>query len=376
MLGVGTRLLAGGYARNLSLSRVLVVSDAGVDEAGWTDEVVGSLEEQGIGVTLFTDVTPNPRIDEVARGSDRFLEALEGRIDPDGLVAVGGGSPIDCAKGIGIVAVNESGVADFEGVDEIPLPMPPLICVPTTAGTGADVSQFAVFSDPERRRKLTVVSKAAVPDVTLIDAETTTTMDPYLTACTGLDALTHAIEAYVSNASSHLSDLLALESVRLIATELVGVLAAPTDLVRREQMMRASLYAGLAFSSASLGAVHAMAHAIGGELDLAHGECNAVLLEHVIRFNFGSVPDRYRQLATAMGVATDGVSDDDIEPALVGAVRDLRLRAGVDRGLGDLGVTADHAADLAAKAVADACMVTNPRPAGVDDVGNLYVDAL
>ncbi len=193
---------------------------------------------------------------------------------------------MDCAKGIGIVSTNRKNILDIEGIDNVPIPGPPLICIPTTSGTSADVSQFAIINDTVEKRKIAIISKTVVPDVALIDPLTTLTMPAYLTACTGIDALVHAVEAYVSTANSPLLDLHALEAVRLVCTNLPQVLAAPTDLELRGKMTLASLQAGLAFSNASLGAVHAMAHSLGGLLDLPHGECNALLLDHVVNFNY------------------------------------------------------------------------------------------
>jgi alcohol dehydrogenase class IV len=348
-----------------------LVSDPGVADAGWTGSVTESLDDDGVGHTTCLDVTPNPRVEEVMRAAESYRTA-----DCDGLVAVGGGSPIDCAKGIAVVVSNNRDIRDFEGVDEIPRPMPPLICIPTTAGTGADVSQFAIFSDRGRRVKITVISKAVVPDVSLIDPETTTTMDPFLTASTGLDALTHAIEAFVSNASSPITDLFALEAIRLVAGELIEVLDAPEDLRHRDKMMRASLFAGLAFSSASLGVVHAMAHSLGGAYDLAHGECNSLLLEHAIGFNFETTPDRYREVAAALGDKVSGVGDDEVLDMLLERLRDLRCRAGITGTLGELGVTQDRITDLAEAALSDPCMATNPRAADLGDIEQIYVQAL
>jgi alcohol dehydrogenase class IV len=199
LFGIGARYQAGRYARNLGSSRVLLVSDPGVIAAGWTSQVRNSLEEEGLETVLFSGLTPNPKAQEVTRGVEIYRQA-----DCDTIVAVGGGSPIDCAKGIAVVTANGGSILDYEGVDMISEPGPPLLCIPTTAGTAADLSQFAIITDQARRCKIAIISKAIVPDLSLIDPEMTTTMDPFLTACTGMDALTHAIEAAVSNAHSPL----------------------------------------------------------------------------------------------------------------------------------------------------------------------------
>jgi alcohol dehydrogenase class IV len=247
-------------------------------------------------------------------GADRFRT-----LGCDVIVAVGGGSPIDCAKGIGIVAANGQHILAFGGADRVPLPMPPVICVPTTGGTSADVSQFAIVTDRDKRTKITIVSKAVVPDVALVDPRTLLTMDPYLTACTGMDALVHAIEAFVSSGSSPLTDLHALEAIRLVTAWLPACLRDPGDLEARTHMMMGSLSAGLAFSNASLGAVHAMSHSLGGALDLPHGECNSIMLDHVLAFNFSAAAERCDRIGEAMGLSYAAASTTATSSAVGGA---------------------------------------------------------
>ena len=259
VFGVGSLSLAGQYGRNLGGRKALVVSDPGVEAAGWVSRVIASTEAAGLSSVIFTQVTPNPRLEEVNAGAARYAEEA-----CDTIIAVGGGSVIDCAKAIGVVSANGGDIRDFIGVDAVGAPMPPTICIPTTAGTSADVSQFAVLSDRELRRKVLIISKAVVPDISLIDPAASTTMDPFLTACTGVDALSHAIEAYVSLGHSPLTDVHALEAIRLISSSLLGAIAEPQNLESRSNMMLGSLQAGLAFSNASLGALHAMAHSLGG----------------------------------------------------------------------------------------------------------------
>ena len=369
--GIGALALVGQYARTYEARRVLVVSDPGVIAAGWTGLVISSLEEAGIDSVLFSAVSPNPRDSEVMNGAELYCSA-----GCDAIVVVGGGSPMDCAKGIGIVSTNYCHILECEGVDKVSSPMPPLICIPTTAGTSADVSQFVIINNSAERVKIAIISKSTVPDVALIDPETTTTMDPYLTACTGMDALVHAIEAYVSNASSPLTDLHALEAVRLISTNLLTAIAEPDNLAARDAMMLASLEAGLAFSNASLGAVHAMAHSLGGFLDLPHGECNALLLEHVIAYNYPAATGRYHDIAVAMGISVDNVECGADLATLTGAIRNLRISAGITSSLQKVGVTIEAIPVLAGKAMKDACMVTNPRRPSTEDIESIYEQAL
>jgi alcohol dehydrogenase class IV len=319
---------------------------------------------------VFQDVTPNPKDHEVAAGVRRYREN-----GCDIILAIGGGSPMDCAKGIGIAHANDMDVLDFEGVDEVPTPGPPLICIPTTAGTSADISQFAIVNDTARQVKIAIISKTVVPDVALIDPETTTTMPAELTAATGLDALVHAIEAYVSNASSPITDLNALAAIPLLAGNLVPVIENPRHMASRNNMMLGSLLAGLAFSNASLGLVHAMAHSLGGLLGLPHGMCNALLLDHVIDFNYLFAAERYDRVGLAMGVDMSG-NTEKRKDALLQAIVALRERAGIRTSIGALGVTRADIHQLAVNAFDDPCLATNPGKASVQDIEELYEKAL
>ncbi|MEF3695755.1 alcohol dehydrogenase-like regulatory protein ErcA [Desulfolutivibrio sp.] len=372
VFGPGCLARAGRFAANLGMERALLVTDPGVAAAGWAGKVMDSLVQAGVAVEIFDQVTPNPRDHEVMRGAAFYLER-----GCDGIVAVGGGSPMDCAKGIGLVAESGLHVLEFEGVDRVEAPSPPLLCVPTTAGSSADVSQFAIILDTTRAVKIAIVSKAVVPDVALVDPAATATMDPGLTVNTGLDALTHAMEAYVSSAHQPLADHLALEAVRLVAANLEQVRDRPGDLMARERMMLGSMYAGLAFSNAILGAVHAMAHALGGLLDLPHGLCNAILLDHVAAANFSSAPRRYMALGRAMGAAIPGDAPaDEARELVVSALRGFKTRLGAVVSLSELGVTREHLPQLARAAATDPCLATNPRSLGILDIAAIYEQAL
>lgn len=371
IFGAGALQLAGQYARNLGGSKALIVSDPGVLAAGWTQKVVASIEGARLESALFTQVTPNPRIEEVSAGMVVYAQE-----ECDIIVAVGGGSVIDCAKGIGLLAANQCGIPELVGIDKVGAPMPPTICIPTTAGTSADTSQFAVFADRESRRKLLIISKAVVPDISLIDPETATTMDKFLTACTGMDALTHAIEAYVSLGHSPLTDLHALQAMRLISANLQKSIEEPNNVECRSNMMLASLEAGLAFSNASLGAAHAMAHSLGGLMDLPHGQCNAMILHGVVDFNFEQAPEGYREIATAMGIEVGGLSSAEIHKRLVSEIQRLRETTGLPHTLSQFGVHRTETHELAQVALKDPCVVTNPRPPSQRDIEVIYEESL
>ncbi|MBS1161249.1 MAG: iron-containing alcohol dehydrogenase [Proteobacteria bacterium] len=371
IFGVGSRRRVGYYARNLMARRVLIVSDPGVIAAGWLRDVQADLSEVGIESVVFAAITPNPKDHEVMAGA-----LVYAREHCDVIVAIGGGSVMDCAKGIGLVHANGCNILAFEGVDQVAVPGPPLICIPTTAGTAADISQFCIVVNTQDRYKMAIISKTVVPDVALIDPETTLTMPPYLTACTGLDALTHAIEAYVSTASSPVVDVHALAAITLIWKNLEKAVAQSSDLMARENMLLGSLHAGLAFSNASLGAVHALAHSLGGFLDLPHGECNALLLEHVVRFNMTAAPDRYSQVGLAMGIEMRGMTENERLKKITAELAALRIRVGIVDSLAKRGVRSADIPELAGHAINDACLVTNPRHAKLGDIKVLYGEAL
>jgi alcohol dehydrogenase class IV len=338
--------------------------------AGWSDDVIGHLKAEQVEYAVYDAVTSNPKVAEVEAGADFYR-----REGCNAIVAVGGGSPMDCAKGIGIVCTNQLSVTAFEGVDQVQFPSPPLICVPTTAGSSADVSQFAIITDTAQRRKFAIISKMVVPDVALIDPVTTATMDADLTASTGVDALCHAIEAFVSTAHSPITDLHALQAVTLVTSNLVRTICNLDSLPLRGRMMLASLEAGLAFSNASLGAVHAMAHSLGGLLDSVHGECNAILLPHVVAFNFESAPERYVEIGRAMGLETGGVAPEKALAALRAELARLTKAAGINYTLGTLGVSRDDIPRLAAGALSDPCIFTNPRQPSQKELEAIYEQA-
>jgi len=369
--GEGSIKLAGRYARNFGAKKVLIVTDKGLIKSGWVNVVETVLKEENIPYVIFDKVEPNPKDSAVMEGCGFYNEN-----ECDVIVAVGGGSPMDCAKGIGIVSTNNKHILEFEGVDEVPIPGPPLICIPTTAGSSADVSQFAIISDTKRKSKIAIISKTAVPDVSLIDPFTTTTMPADLTMATGIDALVHAIESYVSNASSPITDIMALEAIRLVNDNLVNAINNPGEMTYRNNMMLGSLYAGMAFSNASLGLVHSMAHSLGGLFDSPHGLCNAILLEYVVDYNFESAAEKYIQIGKVMGNNVDELNPENKKQALLNSIRLLKKSAGLESTLKSLGVASDDLDALAKNAIVDPCLATNPRQPQLEDIRKIYENAL
>ncbi len=364
VFGAGVLDEIGHAARRLGAVRPLLVTDAGVLAAGWGEIALAQLRAVGLLPVVWSAVTPNPKDHEVAAGAVAYLEG-----GCDVLVAVGGGSVIDAAKAIAVLVSNGGDVFDYEGIDLIPRPIPPLVAAPTTAGTGADVSQFAVITDTVRGLKATLIGKTLVPDISLTDPKLLVTMPEWLAATTGLDALTHGVEAYVSRAASFLTDEHALSAVALVGRHLRHSVHDPRDAQARTGMARASLSAGLAFTNAILGAAHAISHQIGGKLDLPHGMVNAVLLPHVVRFNAADDPTRFRPLADALGVPDAGrLADDEVGDALAQDIATLAASIGAPKTLGEIGVTEGDLAAFARQTLADACLTTNPRAVCEDDV--------
>lgn len=368
IVGEGSSLLIGRYLKLFGARKTLVVTDVGISSQPWFKGIINAIENEGVTYVIFDEVTSNPKDFEAMLGAELFLAE-----DCDSIVAVGGGSPMDCAKCISIVSTNGGHVLDYVGVDEIRLPGPPLLCIPTTAGTAADVSQFAIITDSQAHIKKAIISKKVVPDLALVDPVPLMSMDPYLTACTGMDALTHAIEAYVSNASSALTDVHALNAITLVSNALEAAVLSTRTLEVMHDMMMGSLHAGFAFSNASLGAVHALAHSLGGTLDLPHGECNSILLQRIIDLNFEHAKDRYRSIAAAMGVPVTYMADEDVKFYLIDYISRLRDSVQIPNWISSHGVTDAHIDTMSLAALDDPCMLTNPRALSYEEVRNVYV---
>ncbi|STZ35163.1 1,3-propanediol dehydrogenase [Mycolicibacterium smegmatis] len=362
VFGIDSMAEAAHAAVRLGGLRPLLVTDPGLIEAGWVDELLGHLREQCVTPQVWSAITPNPKDHEITAGHE-FYRAH----GCDVLIALGGGSVIDAAKGIAILSANGGDILDYAGVDKATMPIPPLVVLPSTSGTGADVSQFCIVTDTTRNTKITILGRALVPDLTVIDPRLLTTMPEWLNAATGLDALTHGIEAFVSLGHNQLTDHHALRSVVMVTENLVTTIERPKEMPARVLMAQAALEAGLAFTNAILGAAHAMSHQVGGLLDLPHGVINGVLLPHVVRFNAEADPAPFATIASYLGIADKRAPELESALALADRLQELARRVGVPRGLADLGVRAEDVPVLARNAMADACITTNPRP--VDEAG-------
>jgi len=371
IFGSGSIQQAGESCVRLGARKVLIVTDKGVIEAGWAELVDKSCREAGLSTILFSNISINPTEEEVAISTQIYLDN-----DCDALVGVGGGSAIDIAKAVAILVTNGGQIRDYEGVDQITKPLPPLIMISTTAGSGSEVSQFSVIVDTVRQKKMTIVSKSLVPDIAIIDPDVLATKSARLTASTGLDVLTHAIESFVSIAATPLTDVHAKSAIKLSAQFLRPSVASRHNKEAKEMMAMASLHAGLAFSNAILGAVHAMAHTIAGRYPFLHGDINAVLLPHVMEFNSISSPEKFKEIARLMGEDVTNLSTSDASEKAINFVRKLAIDIGAPLTLSEMGFEASSIPAISEIALLDACMITNPRDISAEEVAYLLHKAL
>lgn len=360
--GTDAGLLAGRFASNVGASRVFIVTDPTVRIQSWFPGLLEPVAEEGLQMEIFDAITENPKDCECDRGAEQYLTS-----GCDLILAIGGGSVIDCAKGIGILTSNPGPIDLYEGVDEIAHAIPPLICIPTTAGSAADISQFTIITNTQEAYKMAIVSKMLVPDLALVDPALTLSANFTLTVDTGLDVLAHAIESYVSNAASPLSRLHAAESIRLVLRSLPALAQDLQSLPLRDAIMQASLLAGLSFSNASLGLIHAMAHGLGGRFNLIHGELNGILLPAVVGYNYSSAPAEYDAIAKLFETIL-GYPQDTLEHHLEQFIGSIRS----NRGLREQGVHREAFMALIPRILNDPCVVTNPAPVTAEGVMGIY----
>jgi len=362
--GIDSRTFAGRYAKNFKAEKVLLAIDPGIRSLGWMDDILQSLDDERVEYIPFSEITENPKTYEIMKGASAFTENK-----CDGIVAVGGGSTLDCAKGIGIVSANGGDITDYIGVDRIPSPMPPLICIPTTAGSSADVSQYAVISD--HRYKKLIISKSVVPDVSLLDPLTLTTQPTGVTYASGIDALFHAIEAFCSNASSKVTDIFAIKAIEELSSGLTDVAENPDDTNLREKTMFASLYAGLAFSNAGLGLIHAVSHSIGGILDISHGVSSMLAAGPVIRYNYNFCPEKYRKISEAMGIDTSALNNNELKDNLINSIYGIAADY-TDQIMRDFRPDDELEDIIVKRTLNDPSIATNPALPDEDDLRKIW----
>ncbi|KPD24096.1 L-threonine dehydrogenase [Idiomarina zobellii] len=352
---------------NYGFKKALIVTDPGMTKLGVTAEIEALLKEHGIESLVYDGVQPNPTVTNVKAG----LDVLQ-KHQCDCVISLGGGSAHDCAKGIALVATNGGHIGDYEGVDVSKKPQLPLISINTTAGTASEMTRFCIITDPERHIKMAIVDQNVTPILSVNDPRLMVGMPANLTAATGMDALTHAVEAFVSTDATPITDACAIKAIEIIRDNLHEAVHNGTNMEAREQMAYAQFLAGMAFNNASLGYVHAMAHQLGGFYDLPHGVCNAVLLPHVQRYNSQVVAPRLKDIGKALGAEVQGLTDKEGADAAIAAIVELSQSVNIPAGLEELGAKEEDFSTLADNAMKDACGLTNPIQPSHEDVVAIF----
>jgi alcohol dehydrogenase len=371
LIGIGAHKEVPEKMKALGGKKVCLVTDKGITAAGITEQMTDLLTKGGLEVAVYDETIPNPTDKNVHDGVEFYKKN-----NCDSLITLGGGSSHDCGKGVGLVIANGGKIHDFEGIDKSTKSMPPYLAINTTAGTASEMTRFCIITDTSRKVKMAIVDWRVTPNMAIDDPLLMVGMPPALTAATGMDALTHAVEAYVSTIATPMTDACALQAIELVSGYLRPAVANGQDMEARDKMCFAQYLAGMAFNNASLGHVHAMAHQLGGFYDLPHGVCNAILLPHVERYNLIAKMDRFVNIAKAMGEQVDHLSKRDAADRALAAIEKLSSDIGIPKGLAELGVKEKDIPTMTANAQADACGLTNPRCPTDQDVISIYTAAL
>ncbi|MCF2555403.1 iron-containing alcohol dehydrogenase [Faecalicatena contorta] len=369
LIGAGAIKRIPHFVRRMHGQRALVVSDEGLVKIGTVAKVLSVLDNDNIEYVLFTDVKPNPTTAIVNAGYE-----VAQRHQCDYVIGIGGGSPLDVAKAVAILMTNGGDIRDYEGVNQSPKRSLPIIAVNTTAGTGSEVTRDYVITDEEKKVKMLMVDYHCIASLAIDDPMLMTGMPPKLTAATGMDALTHAIEAYVCKSHFPYSDGLALEAIRLVATALRKAVENGNDIEARTDMCWAEYMAGLAFSNSGLGLVHAMAHQLGGFYNMPHGVANAILLPYVMEYNSSECKDRYAVIASAFGINTTNMTCDQAAQKAIQFIKNLSEDIGIPP-LKSLGFRPEDAITLSINAANDTCISDNPKEASITDIKSVFLNA-
>ncbi|WP_283689095.1 L-threonine dehydrogenase [Clostridium perfringens] len=362
---------AGDQVGELGFKKALIVTDKVLGQIGIVKKVTDVLDNKNIEYAIYDETKPNPTVKNVNDGLALLKEK-----ECDFVISLGGGSAHDCAKGIALLATNGGEIKDYEGVDKSKKPQLPMVGINTTAGTGSEMTLFAIITDEERHIKMALVDKHLTPIIAVNDPMLMLAMPKSLTAATGMDALTHAIEAYVSTAATPITDACAEKAIELISNYLVNAVENGQDVEARDMMAYAEYLAGMAFNNASLGYVHAMAHQLGGFYNLLHGVCNAILLPHVQEYNKSTSASRLAKIAKIMGGNIEGLTDEQGADLCIDMIKSLSQTIGIPEGLGVLGVKESDFETLATNALNDACSLTNPRKGNLEEVIAIFKKAM
>lgn len=370
--GPGARKELPGEVCRLGLHKALVCTDKDLIKFGVAQKVLDVLDEANIPYEVFSEIKQNPTVKNVKLGLEAFAKS-----GADFLLAIGGGSSIDTSKAIGIITNNPefADVVSLEGVADTKHKSVPIIALPTTAGTAAEVTINYVITDEENAKKMVCVDPNDIPAIAIVDAELMYTLPRSLTAATGLDALTHAIEGLITKGAWEMSDMFEIKAIEMIARHLETAVNEPSNPEARDGMAVAQYVAGMAFSNVGLGAVHGMAHPLGAIFDIPHGVANALLLPIVMEFNAPAAIDKYVIIAKAMNAYKEGMTREEAAEAAVEAVRQLSIRVGIPQHLAELGIKEEDLPRLAKAAFADVCTPGNPRDITEQDILELYKKA-
>jgi len=370
--GAGSRSVLADEIKKRGLKKVFVVTDKDLLKFGVVEKVTTILDARKIEYTIFSNVKQNPTVVQVKEGVLAFSTS-----GADAIVAIGGGSPIDTAKAIGIISNNPefADVVSLEGVANTKNKSVPIIALPTTAGTAAEVTINYVITDEENVKKMVCVDPNVIPILSIVDAELMLSLPPSLTASTGMDALTHAIEGYITKGAWEMSDMFELKAIEMIAKHLPVVVKNPSDVAARDGMAVAQYIAGMGFSNVGLGLVHGMAHPLGAYYDIPHGVANALLLPIVMEYNTESSIAKYADIARAMGIKVDHLSPEEAAKAAVEAVKNLAIEVGIPEKLHLLNVKEEDLERLSQSAFEDVCTPGNPREVLLSDILELYKKA-
>lgn len=367
--GPGAREVLPKEVKRLGLHKAFVATDKDLIKFGVADKVLSVLKNAGIPYEVFSDIKPNPTVSNVKAGVKAFAAS-----GADFILAIGGGSSIDTAKAIGIITNNPDfgDVVSLEGVADTKKKSVPIIALPTTAGTAAEVTINYVITDEANEKKMVCVDPNDIPAIAIVDAELMYTLPKSLTASTGLDALTHAIEGLITKGAWEMSDMFEIKAIEMITRYLETAVNEPTNAEARNGMAVAQYIAGMAFSNVGLGVVHGMAHPLGAIFDIPHGVANALLLPTIMAFNAPAALDKYVIIAKAMGVYKEGMSKEKAAETAVEAVKALAIRVGIPQHLSELGIKESDLPKLADSAIADVCTPGNPREVTRDIILELY----
>lgn len=368
-MGANSVSVVGERCKILGGKKALIVTDKFLKdmEGGAVELTVKYLKEAGLDVVYYDGVEPNPKDVNVIEGLKIFKEE-----NCDMIVTVGGGSSHDCGKGIGIAATHEGDLYDYAGIETLVNPLPPIVAVNTTAGTASELTRHCVLTNTKKKIKFVIVSWRNLPLVSINDPMLMVKKPAGLTAATGMDALTHAIEAYVSKDANPVTDASAIQAIKLISQNLRQAVALGENLEARENMAYASLLAGMAFNNANLGYVHAMAHQLGGLYDMAHGVANAMLLPHVERYNMISNPKKFADIAEFMGENIYGLSVMEAAEKAINAMFRLSEDVGIPKSLKEMGVKQEDFEHMAELALLDGNAFSNPRKGNAKDIINIF----